>query len=223
MQKLSDMILAVTLALFAVSLSISLTLVFKPLYYFDIGYLNIAGESGYPAEEIRRNYDVLIDYNLSPKETELSFPSFSMSQEGREHFREVRAIFQGILRLLAATAALSAVGILWKRKRREYGYLLAAGLLSLSLPLAALAVMAAGWDNAFVLFHRLLFRNDYWLFDPATDPVIDILPDTFFLHCAGMIVLLIIVCAAVFLLRYRSRRARHLQNLHGEDRPYGNK
>lgn len=42
------------------------------------------------------------------------------------------------------------------------------------------------------MFHKIMFRNDYWLFDEALDPVIKILPDAFFFHCAVMIILLIL-------------------------------
>ena len=75
---------------------------------------------------------------------------------------------------------------------------------------ALLAAVAAvglcglvGWDRFFVGFHSLLFNNDYWLFDPATDPVILILPDTFFMHCAVMIVALILAVSAVLLILHR--------------------
>ncbi|MBZ4292101.1 TIGR01906 family membrane protein, partial [Streptococcus pneumoniae] len=40
-----------------------------------------------------------------------------------------------------------------------------------------------GFDQFFTLFHQILFvGDDTWLFDPAKDPVIMILPETFFLH-----------------------------------------
>jgi integral membrane protein (TIGR01906 family) len=48
-----------------------------------------------------------------------------------------------------------------------------------------------------------MFRNDYWIFDEATDPVIMILPDAFFLHCAVMIILLILI-GSLLCMRFRS-------------------
>lgn len=51
---------------------------------------------------------------------------------------------------------------------------------------------AVNWEAVFIMFHKIMFRNDYWLFDEALDPVITILPDTFFLQCAVMIILLIL-------------------------------
>ena len=86
-------ILALVLTLAIISVSVVLTLAFRPLYYLDISLLNIPEDSGYSREEIRENYDVLIDYNLSFGGGELEFPSLAMSEPGRIHFEEVRDIF----------------------------------------------------------------------------------------------------------------------------------
>ena len=56
------------------------------------------------------------------------------------------------------------------------------------LPAVLGIIVYAAWDEAFNLFHHAFFRNDYWIFDPAVDPVITILPDRFFLHCALAVV-----------------------------------
>ena len=39
------------------------------------------------------------------------------------------------------------------------------------------------FDRFFVMFHGVFFNNDAWIFNPATDPIINVLPETFFLHC----------------------------------------
>ncbi|MDO4344267.1 MAG: TIGR01906 family membrane protein [Eubacteriales bacterium] len=206
MRKLSDWVMTVVMLLFLFSAAVSLTLAFKPLYYFDIGNLKIDEATGYSQEEIRENYDALIDYNLSFKEKELVFPTLEMSEEGRQHFREVRAIFQFFLRMFLATAVFSAVGIVWKDGRKEYEYLKFTGIAAPVLPLALGVMIAVNWEDVFVLFHKIVFRNDYWLFDPKTDPVINILPDEFFMHCAVMIVLIIAFGAAACLAAYRKRK-----------------
>ena len=58
-------VLALVLTLTIISVSVVFTLAFRPLYYLDISALNIPEQSGYSREEIRDNYDVLIDYNMS--------------------------------------------------------------------------------------------------------------------------------------------------------------
>ena len=208
-EKISDGVFAAVLTLFILSCSVTLTLAFRPLYYYDIGHLHIPETSGYGVEEIRANYDALIDYNLSPTAGELVFPTFPMSREAGIHFAEARGIFQGFLWMLAATAVCAAAGMWYKCRRKRYGCLLAAGILTPCLLLAAGGMLLIGWDRAFILFHELVFQNDYWLFDPVTDPVITILPDTFFLHCAVMILALAGAgaCACLALYRHLQKKA----------------
>ena len=35
------------------------------------------------------------------------------------------------------------------------------------------------FEKSFVIFHKLLFSNDYWVFDPEKDPIILMLPEEF--------------------------------------------
>lgn len=50
------------------------------------------------------------------------------------------------------------------------------------IPLGLFAVYAAvNFDQAFTFFHKMLFRNDLWLLDPATDLLIRICPESMFM------------------------------------------
>ncbi|XCY67897.1 DUF1461 domain-containing protein [Streptococcus iniae] len=41
-----------------------------------------------------------------------------------------------------------------------------------------------GFEQFFILFHKILFAGkSNWTFNPLTDPVIWILPESFFRHC----------------------------------------
>lgn len=197
MKKLADLAAAVILMLFILSAAVTLTLVFQPLYRHDVQKLNLAEQTGYSEEEIMENYNALIAYNVSPFIKELEFPTLAMSEEGRIHFEEVKTIFQLFLWMFLVTALISAIITVWKTKRGQYGYLKLTGILTLIVPTICGALVAVNWERAFVLFHEIAFANDYWLFDPVTDPVITILPDAFFLHCAVMIMLLVAAGAAV--------------------------
>ena len=47
--------------------------------------------------------------------------------------------------------------------------------------LIAVAGVLIGFEQFFTLFHEVLFPGDStWLFNPATDPIIWVLPETFF-------------------------------------------
>ena len=78
-----------------------------------------------------------------------------------------------------------------------------------SLPAVIGAAVALNWDRTFVTFHEIAFNNDYWLFDPATDPVINILPDLYFLHCAVMILALVILGSILCAWAYRAEKRKN--------------
>lgn len=209
---LEDIETAVVLFLFILSFSVTFTLNFRPLYYMDIELLEIEERSGIPKEEIKENYDVLIDYNSMFNDEELSFPTLVMSETGKIHFEEVKEIFVGFQTTAIVTAIIGLVSVFQQRKRvyKSKRYLKYAGIITILIPALLGAAMAINWDKAFVIFHKIAFDNDYWIFDAKTDPVITILPDTFFLHCAAMIIGLVIAGSILCFVLY-ARAQRKLQ------------
>lgn len=211
----TNVLTAVSLTLCCISLAVVITLNFRPLYYFDIESLNIPGLSGFSAEEIRQNYDALIDYNGLFYRGALNFPSLPMSESGRVHFAEVKNIFDALQVLAIISTIVSAVCIFVKGKKRQKRFLLLSGIFSVAIPLLVGILVAVNWESFFVLFHKIVFRNDYWIFDPAFDPVITILPSAFFMHCAVMIVGLVLLFALILLGIYffLSRKRNKLEKV----------
>ena len=62
MNRKRDIVLALILTVFFISFAIVFTVFFKQLYYFDISYLNIEQYVSLDAETIKKNYDILIQY-----------------------------------------------------------------------------------------------------------------------------------------------------------------
>lgn len=209
----SNLILAILYMLAILSLSVVLTLNFRPLYYYDIKHLDIPVSSGYPETEIRENYDALIDYNSMFYSGDLQFPSLAMSDTGRIHFVEVKNIFVAVQYLAVITLLLSAGFTVYKARKKDFAFLAGASALTLLVPAILGSLIALNWENFFVTFHHIFFNNDYWIFDAATDPVITILPDTFFMHCAllilGCVILGSLLCALAFILQRRPHRDQH--------------
>lgn len=210
-----DVVTAFVLFLFILSFSVVFTLNFRPLYYMDIEKLGIEERSGIPEEEIRENYDVLIDYNSMFNDEELEFPTLAMSETGKIHFEEVKVIFVMFQKMALVTAILGLFLILVQRKKKPKRYLKYAGIITVLLPALLGGAMALNWDKAFVVFHKIAFDNDYWIFDAKTDPVITILPDTFFFHCAAMILGLVVAGSVLCLVLYGSsvKRAGKLEKM----------
>lgn len=206
--SVSNIILAVVLAFLIISFSVVFTLNFRPLYYFDIDYLGITESSGLSEEMIRANYDALIEYNSIFHTGRLEFPSLTMSESGEVHFIEVRHIFVAVQILFIITLILSIIGILFKMAQKDFRYLKYTSILTLAIPAVLGIVIGLNWERSFVIFHQIFFNNDYWIFDAATDPVITILPDTFFFHCAVMILFIALIGSGLcyfFFRRYKRR------------------
>ena len=200
--------LAIVLTLTIIGISVVGTLAFRPLYYRDMEKLRIAEYSGYSEDEIRENYDALIDYNMAWKDGDLSFPTLPMSETGKIHFEEVKEIFDIFKYLATFGGVLSVLGIVFMAKKKECRYLKMTAILSCGLPVALGILVALFWDRVFVIFHKIFFRNNYWIFDSRTDPVITILPDEFFMHCALMLFGGVLFGAAVCLVSYLILRRR---------------
>ncbi len=180
-----NIILALIGFLFLTAFSVTLVLNLRPIYYYDIGHLNIAEETGYSKEVIRENYDALIDYNLiTDRNKYLTLPDFPMSESGREHFWEVKEIFVAFQILMVVCGLIAIPSFIVKIRHHDYGCLELTAIFSFLIPVVLGILVAVNWEAVFTGFHKLVFRNDFWLFDPATDPVILILPDEFFAHCA---------------------------------------
>lgn len=201
MKLFRQIITALVLMFFIISFAVTVTLHFRPLYYFDIRYLDIPSLSGMSAGEIRSNYDAIIAYNSISGPRTLNFPTLPMSENGRIHFEEVRRIFLAFEYGMFVTAVLAAILIAVSvKKEKEILYLKLAAVFTAVFPAVLALCIGLNWEAAFVAFHRVFFDNDYWIFYPETDPVITMLPDAFFLHCAVLILLLIglgsLVCFA---------------------------
>lgn len=190
-----------------ICISVTITVLARPLYYFDIEYLEIPWRSGISAEACRLNYDTLIDYNLLGGDEELVFPTLKMSETGRIHFEEVKEIFINMqLVSIAGIVALIGFTLYIKKKGPQNSILLWMRYTFPVTMIVALAVglaMAIDWQWAFTTMHEIFFDNYYWIFNAYTDPVIKILPEEFFFHCGILIVILSMAQIAILRVVYR--------------------
>ena len=203
---MKNILISLCLALFIISASVTITLNFRPLYYHDISSLKIEETSGFSKKVIRENYDALIDYNqfFYSGKLKLTLP---MSREGKIHFEEVKRIFVGIEYLCVITLILSCFLIKRKIRSRNIDFLRSASIITVLLPVIVGILCAFNWDAAFTLFHEIMFRNDYWIFDSTTDPIINALPEEFFaIELILIISLLLIFTLVIKILHLKSKK-----------------
>lgn len=212
MKNLFGIIFGLITAVFIICAAVTITLNCRPLYEADIARYSLSETTGMTKEEILENYQAVIDYNNLGGPDTLEFPTLSMSDGGRIHFEEVRRIFHAMQYAMIICGALTVFAFVFTIRKRILSYRLWTGIFTIALPSVVGIMAALSWDSFFVLFHRIMFNNDYWIFDAATDPVITILPDGYFLHCLIMIVAIALALAAAFILWYICARKHICQS-----------
>ena len=171
--------------LFLLSLSILLTIYLTWIFYpLEIQWLNLTDRVYLKAETIQYNFHILMNYLTNPFYHILQIPDFRSSEAGLHHFAVVKNLFH-LVQLLALVTLPIFYYFVKRVVKKGFLSLFNKALLALvSLPLLiGLGGVLIGFDQFFTLFHQILFvGDDTWLFDPSKDPVILILPETFFLH-----------------------------------------
>ena len=209
MRKIINLIFSVIFSVLIIITIVKFTVGFKQLYYFDINYLNIPILSGLSKEEIKENYDYMIDYNLGKDKKEFELPTIKSSKQGKIHFEEVRDIFQSMNKMFNILLLLSIIGVVINILDKNIEILKMTSKTLILLPMILMLPIVINFSGSFVLFHKIMFDNDYWIFDPSLDPVINILPEEFFFHAGVMILILIIIASLANYLTYRFLKREH--------------
>lgn len=140
------------------------------------------------------------------------------NEQDRLHMADVRNLFLGGLKLRNYAVILSVILLLILGiKKAELGRLLSTGYLqALLFYLVLVAVlgiaMMIDFTKCFTLFHQLFFTNDLWMFDPATDYMIRMLPEGFFSDMVirvGITFFILLAVPAVVSMVYLKKQKRN--------------
>ena len=108
------------------------------------------------------------------------------NDQDRFHMGEVKDLFLGGLKirngLLVAVVILIILLILGKAETGRIlprAYFIALGIFGV-LTVVLGGLFASDFNRYFTIFHEIFFDNDLWMFDPATDYMIRMLPEGFF-------------------------------------------
>ena len=184
--------------LWIIALSVTLTIFLAiPLFFGEIFWHQLTDFVTMPAGKIWNNFLILMNYLINPLETKLSMPDFPSSASGLHHFAEVKNLFMLVFFL---TIILIPFTIRFIKENLSIVFHNALRVVML-FPLA-IGVIAwlIGFDRFFVAFHEVLFRDNSWLFDPATDPIISVLPEQFFMHS---FLIFLLIYELIFFVIYR--------------------
>ena len=142
------------------------------------------------------------------------------NEQDRFHMGEVRDLFIGGLNIRTGAAAAALICLVFLvvskarlRKILARSYQIALGITGAAVLFIGIAAVV-DFNAVFVQFHHIFFDNDLWLFDPAEDYMIRMLPEGLFadmvlrigiLFVAGLVVLLIAsIVAGRFAVRKKS-------------------
>lgn len=183
------------------------------IYKLVVKKYNLTTITGLSEQALMSEYRGLINYLQNPFVDKLEFENFVMSTYGEVHFYEVKRIFISLM-IIVAIFIVALVGWFIFNKYKKDSLNIRGLLMSFNSSSNLLVIFFIGivvlylidFSWAFTMFHKIFFRNDYWIFDPRIDPIIIALPEELFMICGGAIlILLVIMIVAVKWAYYRNR------------------
>lgn len=208
-------VFGIALAVLILTVSIGLPIYFRPFYYIQIDALDMVEKTGYEYEVIKAAYDEVLDYLTLPW-CEFGTGELKHSESGAAHFADCLVLFNLNAVALIISLAVVIVLLLLKRSGKvellsprglHIGFWSGASLLGVFGIVAALA--ATNFDRAFVVFHSIFFPGKTnWYFNPFTDEIIRVMPQTFFMNCAILIVSSIILISLALIVHALVLKAR---------------
>lgn len=205
--RLLSVLMSIAVAIAILTGSIAAPIIIRPFYYAQIEPLELEQSSSLSREEIIEAYDEVLDYCIGASD-EFSAGVLPFSESGSAHFADCRTLFILDLWLFFGSMAVIVLLKLYEQ-RHELPRLRGHGAPFWGA-VGIGAAAATNFDRAFTVFHSLFFPGkDNWIFDPAQDPIITLMPEEFFRNCAIFILaVLIAACAAIIIADKRKGYAK---------------
>lgn len=109
------------------------------------------------------------------------------NDQEKSHMADVRNLFLDglLLRKIALASAAFFIVLVILLKKKKWKYVLAKAFQISTIVFFVISFIlgmfiAMDFNNTFVIFHKIFFTNDLWLFDPSTSLMINMLPEGFF-------------------------------------------
>lgn len=154
-----------------------------------------------PLSVIMKNYSQLLMYLIWPFDKKLRMDNFPTSANAAEHFYECKLLFQ--LAIIVFIIGIIIYFFLRSRKKVAYLHLSqTVALIFMVIPIVILPFAMTNFDSFFVTFHHILFNNNNWLFDPTTDPIINVLTEGYFAACFAVAGVIYELYFARFILKH---------------------
>ncbi|XZH19569.1 TIGR01906 family membrane protein [Clostridium perfringens] len=207
---LKDILFSFYLLISSVVFSVIVTLNISPILYSLFIKLNkVPNYNNLSSEEILNDYNNIIHYLNSPQEEVLKFKNFKISPIGEFHFLEVKEIFSSIYLICLACLILGIILFILLKKFKLKISSKAFNIFFYEVLFIFLGLILSFYLNfskVFTLFHKIFFNNDYWIFDPKKDPIINVLPESYFLFLAVFILFLVMILSITSKIFYTLKK-----------------
>lgn len=180
---------------------------------FEQDRAQAAAWTGFTPEELRTATDSIL--------ADLVFGgSFDVQVNGtpvlnpreQAHMADVRTVFRGLW-VLAAISAVILVAASRRRDRPGTWRAVRGGAIGLTIGVVVVGVVGlVAFDRLFEFFHEVFFPAGSYLFDPATDRLVQLFPFQFWDETA-MVVGIVVIAASLAVAALAGRRARRSETV----------
>lgn len=159
-------------------------IIYKHVYRTEPG---ISDFSGYTQFQYIEEIDRLHDYLFSLKRDDGLIDNI-YSEDEVSHMQDVFNIFF-MARIINLVSLLISILIIFFNRKRIYKIDISRKwYLFILIPIVIMLPAIINFDKFWILFHKVLFRNELWLMDPDTSLMINLLPQkVFYLISMGTI------------------------------------
>lgn len=169
------------LLIFFITLAITVTIANVPLFMGSLWFSKSFEAVALSYWTVVDNYLQLLAYLNFPWIDTLVMSDFPTSASAAFHFLEVKHLFYLNYGVMAISALIGFYALhelkvthnlwrlYWPFKKLRW------------LPIIVIILLVFNFNTIFIAFHEIAFNNDAWLFNPATDPIILVLHESFFL------------------------------------------
>ena len=213
--KIFTGILGVAIFFFIITFSIGLPIYCRFFYYLQIDSLNLVETTGYSYETIKTAYDEMLNFLIYPAK-EFSTGALRFNESGKAHFIDCKVLFDLNITVFIISALTIATIFILKKKNviticRPFKMHVAfTSALSIFVVFSILGILvASNFEKAFTVFHQIFFPGkDNWYFNPYDMEIINILPQQFFLNCAILIGVSIILISLTIIIYQLIKRKK---------------
>jgi len=175
---------------------------------FEQGRAQAAAWTGFTAEELRTASNAILadlvfggGFDVQVNGTAV------LNAREQAHMADVRTVFRGLW-VLAAISVVVLIAASRRADRAGTWRAVRGGAIGLTIGVVVVGVVGlVAFDRLFELFHEVFFPAGSYLFDPATDRLVQLFPFQFWDETT-MVVGVVVIAASLVVAAVAGRRAR---------------